>query len=113
MLARLERPLSLVERVRAVIASELDQGEPTLERAARGVAMSERSLHRHLTAAGTSFREVLDETRRARALEMLADPEAELSAVAGALGFSDTRAFVRAFKRWTGRTPRALLACAA
>lgn len=113
MLARLSRPLSLVERARAVIASELDQGEPTLERTARGVAMSSRSLHRHLGAAGTSFREVLDQTRRERAMELLSDPEAELGAVAVALGFSDARAFVRAFKRWTGRTPKDLLACAA
>ena len=114
MLARLvAKPVSLVERVRAVIASELDGGEPTLERVARGVAMSERSLHRHLTAAGTSFREALDQTRRARAMELLAGSEADLGEVATALGFSEVRAFVRAFKRWTGRSPRALLACAA
>jgi len=114
MLARRTRPVTLVERVEAFVDRELDGGEPTLERAAHDVAMSERSLHRHLAACGRSFREIVDETRRRRALELLAvEPAAPLGQVASTLGFSDVRAFARAFRRWTGRSPRAALACAA
>lgn len=107
LLARHARRPSLEERVREAIARQLDVGEPSLADVARHVAMSERSLHRHLAAAGASFRELLDATRRARAMELLDDDDSTVVSIASALGFSDGRAFARAFKRWTGRTPRA------
>jgi AraC-like DNA-binding protein len=106
LLARHVRPPTLDERVRAAIDGELDGGDPSLARVARRLATSERSLHRHLAASGTSFRALLDETRRARALEMLDDSDVSILAIASALGFSDGRAFARAFRRWTGRAPR-------
>jgi AraC-like DNA-binding protein len=106
ILARRTRRPSLEERVRAALEGEIGGGDPSLGRIARRLAMSERSLHRHLAASGTSFRRLLDDTRRDRALELLDDEGASVLAVASSLGFSDGRAFARAFKRWTGRSPR-------
>jgi AraC-like DNA-binding protein len=59
-----------------------------------------------LREEGTSFRTLLDETRRDLALAHLASAETSIAQLARLLGFSESRAFHRSFKRWTGRTPR-------
>lgn len=103
-----DAPLAL--RVRALLARDLERGSPELSQVAQTLGMSERTLRRHLRDAGTSFRELLDDVRRERAL-LLAD-EGKLSATAIALmvGFEDSAAFARAFRRWTGLLPRDYLA---
>jgi len=63
-----------------------------------------RTLQRRLADEHTSFSNVVDEARRDLAMEML-DDDATLEHVATAVGFADTSVLVRAFKRWTGRTP--------
>ena len=57
-----------------------------------------------LTREGTSFTRIIDGQRRALAEDAIARGETA-GRVAARLGFSDRRAFTRAFKRWTGRTP--------
>ncbi len=73
---------------------------------AHALGMSARSLQRRLDAEGTSFDLVVDETRREIADAMLADPRTTLAEVAAATGLSEASAFSRAYKRWTGRSPR-------
>ena len=68
---------------------------------------SARTLARRLHDEGTSFGEVLDDVRRTRALRYLADDSMTAEDIATVLGFSGSPAFHRAFKRWTGLTPRA------
>ena len=67
--------------------------------------LSERSLQRKLADAGTSYREVLDDTRREMALAYLASKPHTLSEITFLLGFADSRSFSRAFRRWTGQSP--------
>jgi AraC-like DNA-binding protein len=76
--------------------------DPSIERVARQLAISPRSLQRRLAADGLTFRDVVDETRLRRALELVRarTPAAE---VAARLGFSDARAFRRAYQRWVSR----------
>jgi AraC-like DNA-binding protein len=63
-----------------------------------------RTLQRRLADEQTSFSGVVDEARRDLAIELL-DGDATLERVAAAVGFSDSSVLVRAFKRWTGRSP--------
>jgi AraC-like DNA-binding protein len=56
--------------------------------------------------AGTSFQKLFDRTRQELALQHLKNPTAPINDIAFLLGFSDPSAFNRAFKRWTGKTPR-------
>jgi AraC-like DNA-binding protein len=66
--------------------------------------VSPRTLQRRLGAERTSFRDVVEEARRDLTLELL-DGDAPLEQVARAVGLSGPSALVRAFRRWTGRSP--------
>lgn len=68
--------------------------------------MHPRSLQRHLHAEGTSFVELQTEARLAIAVKSLQLQQESLDALSDRLGFSDRRSFTRAFKRWTGLSPR-------
>ena len=105
LLARYPREDSLVERIRALMKDELNGGDASLEVVAERLGMSARTLQRKLQASGTSHQELLDEMRHALALRYLREPEMAVCEVAYLLGFSESSAFHRAFKRWTGTTP--------
>jgi len=94
-------------RAHAAVAELLRGDAPSMNAVARRLALSSRSLQRALAAEGASFRTVLDDVRKELAVAHLAAPEASIAQVALLLGFSEPRAFHRAFKRWTGATPRA------
>jgi len=72
--------------------------------------MGERTLRRRLRQEGVTFRGVLDATRAELAQSCLRDHRVTIAEVAFLLGFSEPSAFLRAFKRWTGRTPAAFRA---
>ena len=99
-----------LDHIRGIIAEQLQQGVPSLDQVAKGMATSERTLRRRLEAEGTSFRALLDETRALLAQGYVRDKRLPLSEVAFLLGFSEPSAFHRAFKRWTGTTPSAFRA---
>ncbi|HET8934894.1 MAG TPA: AraC family transcriptional regulator [Polyangiales bacterium] len=105
MLAELPRAQSLTERVRDLLANELSGGSPTAKQIARKVAMSERSLARHLQEEGTTFSALLEDLRRRMALRYVRHSELSFSEITFLLGFSQAAAFYRAFRRWTGQTP--------
>ena len=55
---------------------------------------------------GTTFARLVDDVRRRRAVSMVRDRSLSLGEIAFLLGFSEASAFHRAFRRWTGGTPR-------
>ena len=94
-------------RLHRAVGSALTGGPPTLADVARSLAVSERSLQRRLSEEGTTFRDEVDAVRQVTATMLLEDPGLALSEVSWLLGFSDQRAFTRAFRRWSGTTPSA------
>jgi AraC-like DNA-binding protein len=92
-------------RVARLLVEELRGGTPSLERVARRMALSPRTLQRRLQAEGTSFAAVLDETRKVIADGYVREPNVALTEVAYLLGFSEPSAFSRAFQRWYGVAP--------
>ena len=104
-LNQLTKSRDLVARTRATIEHALGHEDPSLQGAARDLGMSERTLRRRLQAEGTSFRQLLDEIRRLRALAMIRSSDLNVGELAYYCGFSDGAAFARAFKRWTGQVP--------
>jgi AraC-like DNA-binding protein len=94
-------------RLRIAMLSEMQSGACIdLGRMARRMGTSQRTLHRRLADDGTTFQRVLDEARREVAEEMLSLPGARIKEVSLTLGYSDVRAFRRAYRRWTGHAAR-------
>jgi len=96
-----------VEGVRRAVVRELETGEPTAKHIAQLVGVSERTLHRRVAAHGTTFGALVDQLRHELALAYLEDRARSVHDVALLLGYSDGRAFARAFRRWTKTTPLA------
>ena len=100
------------DRVLAIFGDDLTQALPGASEISRHLGMSVSTLRRQLIEEGTSFQQLKDAHRRSAALQYLGSAELSLSEVSVLLGFVETSAFFRAFKRWTGQTPseyRALL----
>jgi len=96
----------LVDRLRHMIEATLKEGEPNVERLAKRLHLSARTLQRRLTEQKTSFQTVLDDVRYDLAQGYLKDDRLDVSEVAYLLGYGELRAFDRAFKRWAGLTPK-------
>lgn len=99
------RPSCLPDDVRRLILVMMSRGIPTRDLVARQLGTSERSLHRHLHEAGTSFRALLDDARLDVARQQLAQGTNTISDIAERLGFGSHQAFLRWFKHLTGMTP--------
>jgi AraC-like DNA-binding protein len=99
---------SLAEAVEEILAARLAGGEsmPTLEQFASLFNQSRASLGRRLREEGTGLEQIRQRVRLQRAKELLLPAAGlKLEEVARRLGFSDARAFRRAFIAWTGKTP--------
>jgi AraC-like DNA-binding protein len=70
------------------------------------LGLSRQTLFRKLKAEGVMFQQVLDQLRHKLALHHLTTDKASVQRTARLVGFSDATAFSRAFKRWTGLSPR-------
>jgi AraC-like DNA-binding protein len=78
---------------------------PTLDQLAHRINMPERTIRRKLTMEGTSYKDILADIRKQRALAMIADGDCSLEKIAEKLGYSEVAGFYHAFKIWTGKTP--------
>jgi AraC-like DNA-binding protein len=103
--SKLGRPASCAEEVREVIAKHGARSKIGMDAVAREIGVSSRSLRRRLTAEGTSFDAVMNETLARRAMHLLTAQRMTIQETAYALGYSTPTSFHRAFKRWTGKTP--------
>lgn len=79
---------------------------PSMEETAAALHIDPRTLRRHLTAEGTSYRELTDEVRALMADELLHDAHLTVAEVGRRLGYHDAAGFTRAYKRWFGTTPK-------
>jgi AraC-like DNA-binding protein len=93
---------------RTAVVELLDSKETGLPATAARLNTTPRTFQRQLRDHGTSHRELLDDVRRERALRLLEQGKI-ISEVSVALGFSEPSAFFRAFRRWTGASPRAVM----
>lgn len=90
------------------VARQMELGGCTLESLAARLQLEPRSLQRRLQQDGTSFRNLMDDWRRTRALSLVTQTRLPLSEVTQALGYADQSVFSRAFQRWYGDSPLAV-----
>jgi AraC-like DNA-binding protein len=91
---------SLANQLRFGIEEQTRQDE-----LARMINLSGRSVRRRLATQGTNFRTLRDDARHERAIDLLKNSTMSIAEIAQAVGYSDARAFRRAFQRWTGHLP--------
>lgn len=93
------------EQVKWVLKRMLSGRRPDVVVVAKELGMSERTLQRRITEEGTSFRQLLNETRHEMAKEYLADESIEITEAAFLLGYENVNSFYRAFRAWGEETP--------
>ncbi len=106
LLKSLESSKTTRGRVESLLMPILHTGEASVDVIARELGLSRQTLFRKLKAEGVTFEKVLDELRHKLALHYLSGKKTSVNETAYLVGFSDPAAFSRAFKRWTGSSPR-------
>ena len=84
----------------------LERGPVRIEEVARALGCSRQTLYRRLKEEGVTFAELLDSLRRRLGLLYVRERGMPVKEAAYRLGFSEPAAFSRAYKRWTGSSPR-------
>lgn len=91
----------------ALIAKMMDPKPPTLGEVARAMHVSPRSLQRRIRQErDCTFQGLVDEVRIKLCAKLLSDGQRSVEQVGYLAGYSDTTSFIRAYRRWHGRTPR-------
>ncbi|NSL55208.1 AraC family transcriptional regulator [Uliginosibacterium aquaticum] len=93
--------------VRREIWVALMGGKCAEEQVADALDLHKRSLNRLLQKEGTTFRHLLDEIRFCVAQQMLRDSNRSIEDIAKSLGYSESTAFGRSFKRIGSYSPQA------
>jgi AraC-like DNA-binding protein len=97
---------SYAQRVRELLMKRAAPHEADMHTVARSLGFSARSLRRHLAAEDTSYSAIANDAFAALAKRLLRDERRTLQETAYQMGFTNLSSFHRAFKRWTGTTPR-------
>jgi len=101
-----EMPVQFLDALRHVTFQQLGAGPLDLASAAKLVGISKQSLQRRLRANGTTLSTVIREFKKQKAIEALQHTNRPIGEIATALQFSSPTSFTRAFKTWTGVSPR-------
>ena len=99
------RDEELTDNMPAVIRHALLTENFSARVIAQQMGLAERTLHRQLKAAGTSFRAEIDKERMAVSMQLLEVTSLAISDVAQSVGYTSSSSFNRAFRRWFGITP--------
>jgi AraC-like DNA-binding protein len=108
LLKDLESSKSTRGNVESLLMPILHTGRTDMASVAGMLGLSRQALYRQLGAEGATFQEVLDDLRHRMAIYYVSGRKVSVNEAAFLVGFSDPAAFSRAFKRWTGVSPRAM-----
>ena len=95
----------VAHQVRELLVQMLPSGSVDQGAVAARLHCSASTLQRQLSAEETSYRDVLESTRRELAEAYLDEGKHSHAQIAFLVGFSDQSNFARAFKRWTEMSP--------
>jgi AraC-like DNA-binding protein len=93
------------DKVRKIVLRRVESGSVNLEMIAKELNVSSRSIYRKLRSENISYKDLLSEVRKQLALDYLKEASLSINDISFKLGFSESSAFHRAFKRWFGAKP--------
>lgn len=100
---------SWVIKIKRLIKGKVNADFPEFEGIAEQLNLTTATLRRRLRDEGSSYQQIKDDIRRDGAIFNLGKGNLSIEQVAERAGFSEPTSFFRAFKRWTGVTPRAYI----
>lgn len=95
-----------IHQVRTFILEQSRFSFPTLEEVADRLHLTPRTLQRKLQEENSNFRALSDSIKEELACNLLSSKQVTVSKIADRLGYADAAAFQRAFRQWTGKTPK-------
>lgn len=104
-LVKYKNSASLAAKIRRRLRAWPPATWPDFDTLARQLHASSATLRRRLNDEGESYQSIMDELRRDLAISLLGDTKLSIAEIAIELGFSESSAFHRAFKKWTGTRP--------
>jgi AraC-like DNA-binding protein len=104
-LVKYKNSTSLSARIRRRLREMPPATWPDFATLANQFHSSAATLRRRLDDEGQSYRSIMDDLRRDLAISLLSDTSQSIMDIASELGFAETSAFHRAFKKWTGARP--------
>jgi AraC-like DNA-binding protein len=107
-LTELDNSATASDRTHAALLRLLPAGDSSMESLCGKLGMSKRTLQRRLRENGETYQAVLNRTRSRLASHYLKNPDLSGAEISFLLGFKDPNSFFRAFRSWTGKTPRQL-----
>ena len=100
-------PRSFNNAIRQALQPHIDRTDLTADVAAELCGFKKRTLGRKLKASGSTLSKEIAKLREERATRLLKETSQSIAEVSSSVGFSDPSIFSRAFKKWTGYSPRA------
>lgn len=97
---------SCVSQVSQIISQRLGCADLDVQSIAKELGLSPRTLQRRLSQEGTSLRDLVRRHRSDIVGRLLKDRKTKMTVIAHDVGYSDATTFSRAFKTWSGETPR-------
>ncbi|MBI40953.1 MAG: hypothetical protein CMF59_15245 [Leptospiraceae bacterium] len=104
LLEQLEVRSGTAHQVQELLLRLLPEGKTGIDDVADQLFLDRRALQRKLKAEDTSFRDILEETRKTLALHYIKE-ETRMVEIAHLLGFADASSFQHAFQGWFGSSP--------
>lgn len=104
-LAKMGRKNEHTCAVTKIILSRLDDESLSIEKVAREMAVSVRTLQKRLEEEGVVFSDLLKDIRQQLAQKYLGE-NYTVEQITYLLGFSEPSVFRKAFKKWVGVTPK-------
>ena len=102
----LERPPGVADSIASILDSWANDRIPNLSEVAEVLDMSSRTLQRRINLEGRSFSEIVDSWRLTKSIDLLSIPGMKIGEISLRLGYANSANFDRAFRRWTGVSPR-------
>lgn len=100
-----QTPKTIADDARRFLIEQMRGERPTVDRLARRMHLSPRTLQRRLEEVGTSYQALLDEVRKHVAGRLLEATDLDIGEIAFLLGFEELSSFSRSFQNWEGTTP--------